>query len=248
MTDIFEYSAIPDYLWTYSCTDVPGGITTIYDRISGAASSNLVVATAVGVTDGPVLAGVVLSSSLSPSTSALVSPTTTSTTPLSPVTATPTAVPTLGPKRGLSNGAIAGIVVGAVLFLLIALGMILLYRFFKGRKSPPPPPPQQLIRDTTTQPTSMATAQTGSPTLSNPASMPSNAPLYSPTMNELSPEDSKLGSYPTSHSAVGAFPQFSAQHGGQPPPSPRTESRSMNPVHAPDGNSEYTFVSKGPQQ
>ena len=196
------------------------------------------------------------SSTLSPSlsgsgsTSALLGPSTTSTTPLGPLIATPTAVTTPSPKSGLSGGAIAGIVVGIILLLLIALGMILLYRYFKGRKPPPPPPPQ-LPHDTTPQPISMATVQQGSPTLSDRASnftMPSNAPLYSPPMNELSPDETKVGSYSISHSAFGAFPQASFQHGGQPPASPRTDFGSMTPVHAPDVNPEYTFVSKGPQQ
>ena len=88
-------------------------------------------------------------------------------------------------------------------------------------------------------------------------------------MNELTPDDSasnigglnglasqapppdvssEVDSYPTSHSALGALPQFSAQHGGQPVASPGTEFGSMPPVHAPDVNPGYTFVPKGPQQ
>lgn len=59
---------------------------------------------------------------------------------------------------------------------------------------------------------------------------------------------SEVNSYPTSHSALGNLPQFSAQHGMQPVASPGTEFGSMPPVHAPDVNPGYTFVPKGPQQ
>ena len=215
------------------------------------------------------------SSSESESTSALLGPTTTSTPPLGGVIATPNAVPTPSPKSSLSGGAIAGIVIGAILLIVIVLGMILLYRYKKGR-NPPPPPPPQLTHDTNPQPTGMATVQQGSPLLSNrpsnftmPSNAPSNAPLIPTPMNELSPDDSasniggpqsmvsqapppdvssEVHSYPTSHSALGALPQFSAQHGGQPAASPGTEFGSMPPHHAPDVNPGYTFVPKGPQQ
>ena len=193
------------------------------------------------------IAAVVSSSTLSPSSSGSKP---TRTTPLGPVITTPTAVPAPIHKSGLSGGAIAAIVVGIVLFLVIALGIILLYRYFKGRKPSPRPPPQ-LTHDTTLQPISMATVEQRSPTPSNQPSnftTPSNAPLYSPPMSELSPDETKVGSYPTSHSAFGAVPQFSVQHGAQPPASPRTEFGSMTPVHAPDVHSEYTFVPKGPQK
>ncbi|KAK0511366.1 hypothetical protein JMJ35_005939 [Cladonia borealis] len=215
------------------------------------------------------------SSSESTSTSALLGPTTTSTPARGGAIATPNAVPATSTKSGLSGGAIAGIVVGGIFFIVLALGMILLYRYKKGR-NPPPAPPPQLTHDTTPQPTGMATVQQGSPPLSHrpsnftmPSNAPSNAPLFPPTMDELGPEDSasQLGgpqsmvsqvrppdvssevhSYPTSHSALGALPQISVQHGGQPVASPGTEFGSMPPHHAPDVNPGYTFVPKGPQQ
>ena len=192
-----------------------------------------------------------------------------------PNAATPNAVPATSTKSGLSGGAIAGIVVGVILLIVIVLGMILLYRY-KTRKTPSPAPPPQLTHETTPQPTGMATVQQGSPPLSHrpsnftmPSNAPSNAPLIPPPMDELGPDDSashiggpqsmvsqapppdvssEVHSYPTSHSALGTLPQFSAQQGGRPAASPGTEFGSMPPHHAPDVNPGYTFVPKGPQQ
>ena len=165
MTKVFDYASIEEQITGWDCASEPGETIYVYDQVyygalisEGAYFSSSVAATAVAMTASNVMDPIQPPLSSSGSTSTL-SPTASSTTPL---IATGTAAPTPSPKRGLSNGAIAGIVVGIVLFLLIALGMILLYRYFKGRKPPPPSPPQQLIRDTTTQPTSMATAQPGS--------------------------------------------------------------------------------------
>lgn len=256
---VFYYSTLGDTPVTnWDCGPEQSQFVDVYDEISFAAASSSYdyeSATAAAAS-GPLITAVVSSSTLTPSssgsisTSALPGPTTTSSTSPGPGIATPTAVPPPSHKSGLSGGAIAGIVVGVIFLFVLALGMILLYRYLKGR-NPPPRPPPQLAHDTIPQPTNMAAVQPGSPNLSNAASnftMPSNAPLYSPAMNELSPEDSKVGSYPTSHTAVGTFPQFSIQHDGQPPASPRTEFGSMTPVNAPDMNPEYTFVPKEPQQ
>ena len=198
------------------------------------------------------------------------SSTTTSATSLGPLAPTPVTVSTPS-KSGLSGGAIAGIVIGAILLIVIILGMILLYRYFRGR-NPKPPPPPQLPHDTTPHLTGMTTVQPESPPLSSRPSnftMPSNTPLVPQASNELGPEDSasniggpysmvsqapppdvssEVNSYPTSHSALGNLPQFSAQHGMQSVASPGTEFGSMPPVHAPDVNPGYTFVPKGPQQ
>ena len=233
---------------------------------TGAAASTGIIAT------GHEVSYVTVSPSSSPSesTSAVLGPSTTSTTPVGPVQATPNVV---SGKSGISAGAIAGIVVGAILLIVIILGMILLYRYKKGKgRNPQPPPPPQLSHDTTPHLTGMATVQQASPPLSNRPStftMPSNTPLVPHATNELGPDDSasniggpysmvsqspppdvssEVNSYPTSQSALGNLPQFSAQHGVQPVASPGTEFGSMPPVHAPDVNPGYTFVPKGPQQ
>ena len=189
--------------------------------------------------------------------------------------ATPNSVPATSTKSGLSGGAIAGIVVGAILLIVLVLGMILLYRY-KTRKNAPSAPSPQLAHETTPQQTGMATVQQGSPPLSHrpsnftmPSNAPSNAPLIPPPVDELGPDDSAshiggpqsmvsqapppdvssdVHSYPTSQSALGTLPQFSAQQGGRPAASPGTEFGSMPPHHAPDVNPGYTFVPKGPQQ
>ena len=165
MTKVFDYASIEEQITGWDCASEPGETIYVYDQVyygalisEGAYFSTSVAATAVAMTASNVMDPIPPPLSSSEGSTSTLSPTASRTTPL---IATGTAAPTPGPKRGLANGAIAGIVVGIVLFLLIALGMILLYRYFQGRK-PPPPPSQQLIRDTTTQPTSMATAQPGS--------------------------------------------------------------------------------------
>lgn len=241
-----------------------GPVTASGGTATGPATSTIVATNLPGsyVTVSPA-------AGTSESTPAVLGPTTTSTIPLGPVAATPNAVSTSS-KSGLGAGAIAGIVVGAIVLIVLILGMILLYRYKRGR-NPRPTPPAQMTHDPTPHLTGMATVQQESPPLSSRPSnftMPSNTPLVPHANNEVLPDDSvsniggpygmdsqtappdvssEVNSYP-SQSVLGSLQQISAQHGVQPVASPGTEFGSMPPVHAPDVNPGYTFVPKGPQQ
>ena len=276
VTEVYDYQSLSEYVTAWSCDSTPARFT-VYDRLSfgDVTTSAGIPYTATGAAASTIIATnrevsyvtVSSSSGMSEPTPAVPGPNTISTTPVSPAPATPNVV---SGKSGISAGAIAGIVVGAILLIVIVLGMILLYRYKKGKGRNPPQP--QLSHDTTPHLTGMATVQQEIPPLSSRPSnytMPSNTPLVPQHTNELSPEDSasniggpysmvsqapppdvssEVDSYPTSQSALGNLPQFSAQHGVQPVASPGTEFGSMPPVHAPDVNPGYTFVPKGPQQ
>lgn len=272
LTKVFNYATLDELVTEWDCDSEPSQTLIVYDELlSGAVSTSagiLVTAAASSIATNHEVSFVGPSPGASESTSAVLQPTTTSTTPVGPVIATPNAVAPTTTKSGLPAGAIAGIVVGAILLIGIILGLILLYRYFKGRNPKPQPP--QLAHDPTPQPPGMATVQQESPPLSSRPSnftMPSNTPLIPHTTNELGPDDSasnvggpysmvsqaplpdvssEVNSYPSSQSALGA-PQFSAHNGVQPVASPGIEFGSMPPADAPEVNPGYTFVPKGPQ-
>lgn len=269
-TQVFSVLTLDELVTAWNCDLYTSQTLFVYDQLLGAVTSGPDASTVIATNQQVSYVTVSPSSSPGESTSVVPGPTTTSTTPGGAVPATPNVTSS---KSGISAGAIAGIVVGAVLAIVIVLGMILLYRYKKGkRRDQQPPPPPQLSHDTTPHLTGMAAIQQASPPLSHRPSnftMPSNTPLVPHATNEIKPEDSvsnfggpysmvsqssppdvssEVESYPTSHSALGNLPQFSPQHGVQPVASPGTEFGSMPPVHAPDVNPGYTFVPKGPQQ
>ena len=229
---------------------------------SGASATYVDYSAPASAASGPLLTSVVSSSTLTPSSSML--------TPSSSGSmATPIAVPYPNPNSGLSVGAKAAIGEGVIIAVLC---IILLCCWCCYGQDPPPAPPRQPTRHTTPQPTGMATIQQESPPFSPQSlnfTMPSNAPVIPPTLDELSPDDSasniggprgifsqarppdvssEVHAYPTSHSALGALLQSSVQRGRQPVVSPGTEFGSMPPHHAPDVNPGYTFSMNGPQQ
>ena len=284
LTKVFSYSILDGLVTDWAdCVSEPDETLSVFDywtlnaarsAVGLPLSASAFASSAGSIATNYEVSFVTLSppSSESTSTSALLGPTTTSTPPLGGAIATPNAQPATSTKSSLSSGAIAGIVVGGIFFIVLALGMILVYRSYKNGPNPPPAPPPQPNHDTTPQPTGMATVQQGSPTVSHRPSnftMPSNAPLIPPTQDELGPEDSasqfggprsmvsqvrppdvssEVHSYPTSRSVLGALPQSSFQYGGQPVASPGTEFESIPPHHAPDVNPGYTFIPKGLQQ